>query len=115
MGHLSTHVLDTARGCPAAGVQVALYRGGEPTPLREITTDADGRADGPLLVGEAFQSGAYRLVFQVGRYFAATPVAQSDPPFLDVVEVRFQVADAGQNYHVPLLVSPWSYTTYRGS
>lgn len=115
MGHLSTHVLDTARGCPAAGIQVALYRGDEPAPLRVITTDADGRADGPLLSGADFQVGAYRLVFQVGRYFADAPVARSDPPFLDVVEVRFQVADATQNYHVPLLVSPWSYTTYRGS
>lgn len=115
MGHLSTHVLDTAQGCPAAGVALSLYRGDDPTPLRELTTNSDGRTDGPLLVGEDFQAGVYRLVFQVAGYFRQTGQVQDDAPFLDVIELRFQVADSQQNYHVPLLVSPWSYTTYRGS
>lgn len=115
MGHLSTHVLDTVRGCPGADIRVDLYRGDEVEPLRRITTNADGRSDGPLLAGADFQVGSYRLAFHVGDYFRGAAVAQSDPPFLDVVELRFQVADATQNYHVPLLVSPWSYTTYRGS
>jgi 5-hydroxyisourate hydrolase len=106
-GRLTTHVLDTATGRPAAGVAVTLRRDG--TPIARAVTNADGRTDAPLLEGEALVPGVYELVFAVGSYFAATP------GFLDEVPVRFTVADASQRYHVPLLVSPWSYCTYRGS
>jgi 5-hydroxyisourate hydrolase len=110
MGRLTTHVLDTMNGCPAAGMAVALFRvGGVNTlPIGNVVLNADGRADAPLLEGTALAAGRYELVFQVGAYFGRAP-------FLDEVPVRFVVADAGQHYHVPLLVSPWSYTTYRGS
>lgn len=106
-GRLTTHVLDTAAGRPAAGVPVTLYRDGEP--VARAVTDAGGRTDGPLLEGDALVPGVYELVFEVGAYFAATP------GFLDEVPVRFRVADGAERYHVPLLVSPWSYSTYRGS
>lgn len=117
MGHLSTHVLDTAQGRPAAGMKVTLYRmeAGEPVPLRSVVLNADGRADGPLLQGEALQVGRYRLAFDVAHYFGAMGHALPDPAFLEVVNVDFGIADAQGHYHVPLLVSPWSYSTYRGS
>jgi 5-hydroxyisourate hydrolase len=117
MGHLSTHVLDTAQGRPAAGMKVTLYRmeAGEPVPLRSVVLNADGRADGPLLQGEALQVGRYRLAFDVAHYFGAMGHALPDPAFLEVVHVDFGIADAQGHYHVPLLVSPWSYSTYRGS
>ena len=109
MGRLTTHVLDTAAGRPAAGVRYELFslEGGRRR-VAEGRTNADGRAETPLLEGEALAAGRYELVFQVGAYFGAAP-------FLDEVPVRFAVSDPDQHYHVPLLVSPWSYTTYRGS
>ena len=115
---LSTHVLDTMHGCPAAGMAVRLYRldGSTAEPLASLTLDADGRAAGARLLGQAaFQAGRYRLVFAVGDYFRSRGVTLPDPPFLDEVSVDFGVADAQGHYHVPLLVSPWSYATYRGS
>jgi 5-hydroxyisourate hydrolase len=118
MGKLSTHVLDTANGCPAAGMRVALLRvdaAGRAEEIRSVTLDADGRAGGPLLEGAALQPGRYRLVFAVADYFRARGAALAEPPFIDVVPLDFGIADAQSNYHVPLLVSPWSYSTYRGS
>jgi 5-hydroxyisourate hydrolase len=114
-GKLTTHVLDTARGCPAAGMTVTLVR---LDPERELTTialNADGRAPAPLLEGDALRVGRYRLVFEVATYFAGCGVALADPPFLDRVPIEFAIADVTANYHVPLLVSPWAYSTYRGS
>jgi 5-hydroxyisourate hydrolase len=119
MGRLTTHVLDTANGRPAAGIRVALRAlgpAGEGPLIAEATTNSDGRTDTPLLAGEGFKPGRYELVFDVGAYFAAmVGAAQADPPFLDQVPVRFGIADRDGHYHVPLLVSPWSYATYRGS
>jgi 5-hydroxyisourate hydrolase len=116
-GRLTTHVLDTARGRPAAGLAVELARvdvAGGRRVLKQVRTNDDGRTDAPLLEGDEFAAGVYELVFAVGDYFAdADSVA--DPPFLDRVPVRFGVADAGTHHHVPLLASPWSYSTYRGS
>jgi 5-hydroxyisourate hydrolase len=109
-GRLTTHVLDVASGRPAAGVAIELSRAGKR--LAAAVTNADGRTDAPLLT--ALEVGAYELRFAVGPYFAAAGVA-ADPPFLDVVPVVFGVADPDAAYHVPLLVSPWSYSTYRGS
>jgi len=116
-GKLSTHVLDTYHGCPAVGVAWALdflNESGGWIRLAAGTTNADGRTQQALLQDDALQTGSYRIVFEVGNYFKEMGVAQSDPPFLD--EVMLQVGlTAGQNYHVPLLTSPWSYSTYRGS
>jgi 5-hydroxyisourate hydrolase len=106
-GRLTTHVLDTAAGRPAAGVHVTLRREG--VTVAEAVTNDDGRTDAPLLEGVDFVPGAYELTFDVRAHFASTP------GFLDEVPVRFTVRDAGEPYHVPLLVSPWSYSTYRGS
>jgi 5-hydroxyisourate hydrolase len=110
VGKLTTHVLDTAHGRPGAGIRVELHflEGGAWQPLKTLTTNADGRSEAPLLEGEALRAGTYQLVFHLGDYFKAAG-------FLDLVPLRFQVADAAQHYHVPLLCSPWSYTTYRGS
>ncbi|MBZ9713533.1 hydroxyisourate hydrolase [Deinococcus multiflagellatus] len=111
---LSTHVLDTARGRPAAGIGVQLFRVGQDRELlREAVTNADGRTDEPLIARGALKVGTYELVFAVAPYFA--DLTGDAPPFLDVVTLRFTVADAGAHYHVPLLVSPWAYSTYRGS
>jgi 5-hydroxyisourate hydrolase len=117
MGHLSTHVLDTAHGCPAAGMQVRLQRldAAGPVTLCDITLNHDGRGDGPLLDAAAMSVGRYRLVFEVAAYFRARGVALPQPPFLDAVPLDFGIADAAGHYHVPLLVSPWAYSTYRGS
>lgn len=117
MGKLSTHVLDTAHGRPAAGVAIALYAvGGETrTLLKRAATNRDGRCDAPLLEGEELRAGRYELVFDAGDYFTAQGVALSEPRFLDRVTIAFGVADPAQNYHVPLVVTPWSYSTYRGS
>lgn len=120
---LSTHVLDTMHGCPAAGMGVALYRtalatdGSERAELvLRCTLNADGRnPDGPLLDNTSLQVGTYRLVFEVAAYFAAKGVALPEPPFLGRVSLDFGIANPQQHYHVPLLVSPWSYSTYRGS
>ena len=116
MGRLTTHVLDTARGCPASGVAVALFRiGDERELLGEASTNHDGRLDNPLLDDRTFSSGVYELVFNAGDYFRQTQVELPDPPFVDQVVLRFGIADIDAHYHVPLLVSPWSYSTYRGS
>ncbi len=116
MGRLTTHVLDTAHGCPAAGLTVALYRcGGQREVLRRLHTNAGGRVDDPLLEGADLQAGVYELVFEAGDYFRARGTPLPDPPFVDQVVIRFGVATPDQHYHVPLLVSPWSYSTYRGS
>ena len=117
MGHLSTHVLDTANGCPAAGMQVTLLRsgGGRTETIKSFTLNHDGRADGALLEGATLLPGRYRLVFAVAAYFGARGVVLPDPPFLDEVPLDFGIADSNGHYHVPLLVSPWSYSTYRGS
>jgi 5-hydroxyisourate hydrolase len=117
MGHLSTHVLDTVRGKPAAGVAIRLYacQGKERRLVKSITTNADGRTDAPLLSGNDFAVGIYELVFGAGDYHRAQGHQLPSPPFLDEVVIRFGVADSSVNYHVPLLLSPYSYSTYRGS
>jgi 5-hydroxyisourate hydrolase len=116
-GSLTTHVLDTARGRPAAGVAIELVR--DARTIAEAVTNADGRTDAPLLAPGALVTGVYELRFAVGPYFAAFAAGDDDglgaPPFLDVVPLRFGVSDATAHHHVPLLVSPWSYSTYRGS
>lgn len=112
-GYLTTHVLDTANGAPASSVPIELWRlEDERTLLKETKTNDDGRTDEPLVEPGDLGTGTYELVFRVGDYFAAN---DADPPFLDAVPVRFSVADPDAHYHVPLLVSPWSYSTYRGS
>lgn len=115
---LSTHVLDTTHGCPAAGMEVALFttQGDAATLVKRFVLNADGRnPDGPLYDNASLKVGTYRLVFSVGGYFASRGVALPQPNFLDKVSIDFGVADAAAHYHVPLLVSPWSYSTYRGS
>jgi 5-hydroxyisourate hydrolase len=117
MTKLTTHVLDVASGVPAAGMRIELYELGA-TPARRLTearTNADGRCSQPLLEGEAMRSGQYELRFFVAEYFRSRSVELPEPAFLDEVVVRFGIADARQSYHVPLIVSPWSYSTYRGS
>jgi 5-hydroxyisourate hydrolase len=117
MGRLTTHVLDTARGRPGSGIAVSVARIAGQT--REVVargeTNADGRCDRPLPEGDALAPGVYELVFSVAPYFARQGMASTDPPFLGDVVLRFGVADPSQHYHVPLLVTPWSYATYRGS
>lgn len=123
MGHLSTHVLDTMHGTPAGGLQGVLQRLGVDAAGRETVEtvrtfrlNADGRPDGgALLQAEAMAVGRWRLCFEVAPYFRARGVALPEPPFLDTVQLDFGIADAAGHYHVPLLVSPWSYSTYRGS
>ena len=116
-GRLTTHVLDTAHGRPGMGIAVALYRldGDDRTLVTETRTNADGRCDAPLMAGDAFRPGRYELVFDTGAYFRTAGVVLTDPPFLDQVPIRVGIAHADQHYHVPLLISPWSYSTYRGS
>ena len=116
MSRLSTHVLDTAHGRPAAGMHFTLYRleGEARTKVIEGVTNADGRAPAPLLDEASFRAGRYQLVYQVAAYFRAQGVALPEPPFLDEVTLSFGLGDA-PHYHVPLLVSPFGYTTYRGS
>ncbi|MGE0223008.1 MAG: 2-oxo-4-hydroxy-4-carboxy-5-ureidoimidazoline decarboxylase [Acetobacteraceae bacterium] len=116
-GRLSTHVLDTVAGRPAAGVLVSLHEIGASATadLVSVRTNRDGRTDAPLIANEPLRIGTYELRFHVGDYFARTGCATADPPFLDVVPVRFAIAEPEAHYHVPLLVSPWTYTTYRGS
>lgn len=114
MGQLTTHVLDTARGTPGAGVSVKLFslENGRHLVANTVTND-DGRTDQPLLEGDTYRTGSYELEFAIGPYFASGDIAD-DPPFLDAVVIRFSLAN-DQHYHVPLLVSPWSYSTYRGT
>ncbi|WP_048646877.1 hydroxyisourate hydrolase [Nitratireductor soli] len=115
-GRLTTHVLDTASGKPAAGMKIALYRiaGEERTLLKTVTTNDDGRCDAPLLQGADFATGAYELVFEAGAYLAAQGTPLPQPAFLDRIPIRFGMAE-NVHYHVPLLVSPYGYSTYRGS
>jgi 5-hydroxyisourate hydrolase len=115
-GRLTTHVLDTAAGRPAAGLSIDLYRieGGAREHLKTVTTNSDGRCDAPLLEGEAFRVGQYELVFKAGDYLRGNGVSLPDPAFLDEVPIRFGMAEAA-HYHVPLLISPYGYSTYRGS
>lgn len=117
MGRLSTHVLDTAKGKPAAGVGITLFRmtGGDRVRVKQVVTNSDGRTDGPLLEGEALEAGIYELVFAAGDYLRASGEAGEGILFLDEIPIRFGVPDAGQHYHVPLLISPFGYSTYRGS
>ena len=114
---LSTHVLDTMHGCPAAGMKVALYAtdGDRASLLQSLVLNHDGRTDAPLFDNQSLRTGTYRLVFDVAGYFKAKGVALPEPNFLNQVSLDFGVAHADQHYHVPLLVSPWSYSTYRGS
>ncbi len=115
---LSTHVLDTMHGTPAAGMQVALYttQGDQATLVKRFVLNQDGRnPDGPLYDNSSLRTGTYRLVFDVAGYFKLRGVALPEPNFLSLVSLDFGVAHADQHYHVPLLVSPWSYSTYRGS
>jgi 5-hydroxyisourate hydrolase len=116
MGALTTHVLDTSAGKPGAGIRIELFRlGVERTLLVETRTNSDGRCDQPLLEGETMQAGEYELVFHAGAYFSRQGQPQTEPPFLGQVAVRFGIADGQQHYHVPLLLSPYAYSTYRGS
>lgn len=116
MGQLTTHVLDTYHGIPAEGVEIELTRlGAEPARVAKARTNAQGRCDAPLLTGNALVAGQYELAFHVAAYFRAKGVTLPDPPFLSTVVIRIGIADAGAHYHVPLLASPWSYSTYRGS
>jgi 5-hydroxyisourate hydrolase len=109
-------VLDTANGCPAAGMKVTLQRvAPDAATLKTLVLNADGRADGPLLDAAAMAIGRYRLLFEVAPYFRGRGAALDDPPFIDTVQLDFGIASASGHYHVPLLVSPWSYSTYRGS
>jgi 5-hydroxyisourate hydrolase len=115
---LSTHVLDTMHGCPAAGMQVSLYttEGQQATLVKTFQLNADGRnPDGPLYDNASLKKGTYRLVFDVAAYFKARGVQLPEPSFLNLVTLDFGVANVSEHYHVPLLVSPWSYSTYRGS
>ncbi len=117
MGHLSTHVLDTMNGCPAAGMRITLQRlvQGQAQTVKALALNDDGRADGPLLGAGEMAAGPWRLLFEVAPYFRARGVVLPEPPFIDTVQLEFGIADAAGHYHVPLLVSPWSYSTYRGS
>jgi len=115
MGRLTTHVLNTAEGIPAVGMAVRLLRGDTRTQILETRTNTDGRSDAPLLEGAAFTTGKYILAFSAADYFRGRKAQLADPPFLDVIEIAFGIGDAGVHYHVPLLVSPWAYSTYRGS
>lgn len=117
MGRLSTHVLDTSAGKPAKGIAWTLYKidGDNRRNIKAGITNADGRTDAPLLDGEAVQIGTYELVFDVAEYFTNQGVTLTNPPFLSIIPLRFSIFDVDQNYHVPLLVSPFSYSTYRGS
>ena len=116
MGQLTTHVLDTYHGVPAAGVDVRLTRVGTASKdLAHARTNAQGRCDAPLLEGAAMQAGEYEIAFDLAGYFRGKGVALPQPPFLSTVVIRIGIADAAAHYHVPLLASPWSYSTYRGS
>ncbi|BCP53565.1 5-hydroxyisourate hydrolase 2 [Kaistia sp. 32K] len=116
MGRLTTHVLDTAAGRPAAGMKIDLYRiGSAATLVKSVTTNADGRVDGPLLEGAALEEGHYELVFHAGDYLRGTGAELPATLFLDVIPIRFGIGAPSEHYHVPLLISPYGYSTYRGS
>lgn len=117
-GKLSTHVLDTVNGSPARNMQIELWvidNNENKTLLKTLHTNQDGRTDQPLLSSAEMQSGIYEIWFNVSDYFASLEVSQTQPPFLTCVPIRFGISDINANYHVPLLVSPWAYSTYRGS
>ena len=119
-GKLTTHVLDTANGCPAARLTISLWaiagaENANRTLLKTVQTNADGRTDEPLLTDGEFTIGVYELVFEVGQYFQQQDDSLPQPAFLDQIPIRFGIADSESHYHVPLLASPWSYSTYRGS
>jgi len=118
MAGLSTHILDTANGCPGEGIKITLSRvtaDGALQTLKATVSNSDGRVDEPLLDGADFKVGTYQLEFAAGDYFRARGTALAEPAFLDVIPIRFSVADESAHYHVPLLVSPYSYSSYRGS
>jgi 5-hydroxyisourate hydrolase len=116
-GYLTTHVLDTARGLPAAGIKIMLYRvsGNSHKKLVELETNSDGRTDTPILPAAKFKPGSYELIFCAGDYLRATGQAAEEPLFLDQIPIRFGMSDPDAHYHVPLLLSPYGYSTYRGS
>lgn len=116
-GRLTTHVLDTARGMPAANLSIDALRldGDERVLLKRMLTNSDGRTQEPILAGDAFTPGIYELLFRAGEYLRAAGLEGGSPPFLSDIPVRFGIADADQNFHVPLLLSPFGYSTYRGS
>jgi len=116
-GYLTTHVLDTARGCPADGIAIALYKvsGNSHRKIAEAITNADGRTDAPILPASSFITGEYELIFRAGDYLRRNGMAGEDPLFLDQIPIRFGMNDADTHYHVPLLLSPYGYSTYRGS
>lgn len=116
-GWLTTHVLDTGRGCPAGGMEIRLYRlqGDARVQLAVARTNEDGRTDAPILPREEFAVGQYELVFEAGAYLRASGQAGAEPLFLDSIPIRFGISDAQSHYHVPLLLSPYGYSTYRGS
>lgn len=117
MGRLTTHVLDLTRGLPAAGMtlELASLAGATRSTVKKVATNHDGRCDAPLLEGDAFTPGEWQLEFHVGDYFAARGTVLDNPRFLNIVVIRFGIANPAQHLHVPLLVTPWSYSTYRGS
>ena len=115
MGRLTTHVLDTSLGRPGAGIEVTVYQLADArVRVASAFTNADGRTDRPLLEGDAFARGIYEIEFRAGAYFARSGATLSDPPFVGDIVLRFGVANSDEHYHVPLLMSPWSYSTYRG-
>ncbi|HUG56880.1 MAG TPA: hydroxyisourate hydrolase [Candidimonas sp.] len=117
MGKLSTHVLDTMHGLPAQGVHITLYaiQGEDRKLITQAVTNHDGRCNAPLLQGDELRAGVYELVFKAGAYFSGKGIALPEPRFVDEVSIRFGVASPEENYHVPLLVTPWAWSTYRGS
>jgi len=116
MGRLTTHVLDIANGCPGAGIRIELFRSGaHGEPISSAITNSDGRCDAPMIEGNDFTAGEYELVFHAGEYFNNKGQADGEHRFLDRVVIRFGVNESGEHYHVPLLLSPFGYSTYRGS
>jgi 5-hydroxyisourate hydrolase len=116
MGRLTTHVLDTSSGKPAAGLKIELWRlAAEPELIKTASTNGDGRVAGAILEGDDFKTGTYELRFHAGAYLKASGVKLDEPAFLDVIPIRFGIANSSQHYHVPLLLSPYGYSTYRGS
>ena len=115
MGRLTTHVLDIANGCPGAGIRIDLYQPGAHDVIASTVTNDDGRCDAPMLEGDAFKAGEYELVFHAGEYFNAKGQPDGEQRFLDRVVIRFGINNPDQHYHVPLLLSPFGYSTYRGS
>ena len=116
-GYVTTHVLDAGRGCPAAGMRIELFRieGEDRRLVRTVTTNADGRTDSPVIPKGELTAGTFELLFHAGAYLDAAGLSRETPRFLDLIPIRFGIADAAEHYHVPLLLAPYSYSTYRGS